>query len=167
MKSTIKLPDGTIITVDGSMEEIKKVISFYSTPQKKIEDVKTSKASKKKSKRKPEDIVPEEFDLNVKGKIPSLKDFLEKKKTKSTADCIAVIAYYITKLKKIKNSFTEGNIEYAYRVLKIKKRPKFLRQIIINKKNEDFWFELTESGEWKVKRNCEIYVEQNLPSGKK
>ena len=162
-KSTIKLPDGTIITVDGNPEEIKKIISLYHTSQKETVYSKASKTSKKRSKRKPEDIKPEEFDLNAKGKNPSLKDFLEEKKPKSAADYIAVIAYYITNLKKIKDSFTDGNIEYAYRVLKLKKRPKYLRQIIVNKRNEDFWFDLLESGEWKVKRNCEIYIEQHLP----
>jgi len=163
-KSTIKLPDGTIITVDGNPEEIKKILYLYHPSQKEV--VKVRKISKKRPKKKPKDIEPEEFNLNAKGNIPSLKDFLGEKKPKSVADHIAVIAYYITKLKKIKDTFTEGNIEYAYRVLKLKKRPKYLGQIIINKKNQDFWFESLESGEWKVKRNCDIYVEQNLPREK-
>ena len=35
-KSTINLPDGTTISIDGSPEEIKKILSIYQTEKSKI-----------------------------------------------------------------------------------------------------------------------------------
>lgn len=51
-KSTIKLPDGTIITVDGSPEEIKKIISLYYTQKGEAVPSKVPKLPKKHLKKK-------------------------------------------------------------------------------------------------------------------
>jgi hypothetical protein len=103
------------------------------------------------------------FDIHKNESSISLQEFLEEKMPKSTGDYIAVIGYYITQTKNA-TSFSEGNIDYAYRTLKIKGRPKHLRQIIINNKNaKDLFEESKEDDAWVLTRAGEIYVEENLP----
>ena len=49
--SKIVLPNGTMITVDGNPEEIKKILSFYSNPSTESEN--TKKKTNKPIKHKP------------------------------------------------------------------------------------------------------------------
>jgi len=120
---------------------------------------------KKGAKVKAKSIAPERFDLHKSDDQPSLKDFLEEKKPgENTGNLIVVIAYYITHLRN-QPSFSEGNIDYAYRTLSIKGRPKHLRQIIINNKNQRDLFEEAETeGNWSLTRSGEIFVEEQLPA---
>lgn len=109
-------------------------------------------------------IEPARFDIHKSGSIVSLEDFLKEKKPRSAGDVIAVIGYYLTQMKKAP-SFSEGNIDYAYRTLQLKGRPKHLRQIIINNKNQKDLFESSgEDGDWILTRAGEIYVDEKLPA---
>lgn len=109
-------------------------------------------------------IEPARFDIDKSGSTVSLEDFLKEKKPKSTGDVIAVIGYYLTQLKGA-TTFSEGNIDYAYRTLQLKGRPKHLHQIIINNKNQKDLFEPAgEDGTWMLTRAGEIYVDEKLPA---
>ena len=94
-----------------------------------------------------------------------LRPFLKKKEPVKSSNGlkIAIIGYYVSEILD-KKSFTEGHIEYAYRMLKLK-RPTHLRQIIINEKNKRDLFEQDEDGSevWKLTRTGEIYVSDQLP----
>ncbi|HEB27727.1 MAG TPA: hypothetical protein ENI05_08115 [Porticoccus sp.] len=106
----------------------------------------------------------ERFDIHGKDDTPSLETFLEEKKPGTgNGNIIAVIGYYITELLGEKN-FAEGQVEYAYKMLKLK-RPGHLRQIMINNKNERDLFEANEedSSQWRLTRTGEIYVSDLLP----
>jgi hypothetical protein len=104
------------------------------------------------------------FDLHADQSTQSLEDFIKEKSPKPAADLIAVIGYYLTQIRGAP-SFSDGNIEYAYRTLKLKGRPKHLRQIIINQKNTRDWFESADvDGAWKLTRTGQIYVDENLPA---
>lgn len=94
----------------------------------------------------------------------SLKQLFEEKKPgQSTIDRIVTIGYYLSNILK-KPSFTDGNIDYAYRVLKLDKRPRHLRQVITNIKNESALIEIGDVDKsWRLSRNGEIYVEEELP----
>jgi hypothetical protein len=121
------------------------------------------KNAKKGAKTKAKSVVPERFDVHKSDNQPSLKDFLDEKKPgENTGNVIATIAYYIICMRK-KPSFTEGNIDYAYRTVPIKGRPKHLRQIIINNKNQRDLFEEADEENWKLTRTGEIFVEEELP----
>jgi len=57
-KSTITLPDGTTIIIDGTLEEIKKIISLYSFQKKEIlNETKKDKGKKKNAVESTEDIL--------------------------------------------------------------------------------------------------------------
>jgi hypothetical protein len=59
--------------------------------------------------------------------------------------------------------FLRGNIDYAYRVLRLNKRPAHLRQTIVNMKNRQVWIsDSTPNGNWTLSRNGEIYIEDKL-----
>jgi hypothetical protein len=134
------------------------------TPKQNIQTV---VKGDKKIKRNVKSIEPEEFNISTSGDIPSLEDFLKQKSPgKAAGNIIPVIAYYLQVLKK-SPYFTEGNIDFAYKALSIPERPVHIRQIIINKKNENLWFEESEDGlSWKLTRTGEIYVEEKLPTKK-
>ncbi len=154
-KASINIRDG-IIELEGSevfvrhyLNEFAKEINFSGRNEKEGTESRESgvknnlsnagaTGTKKSSKRKQiiKDVKAEEFNLDAEGKTPSLKTFLSEKKPGTVAkDRIAVIAYYLAILKKA-GSFTEGNVDYAYRALSLNKRPIHLRQILINLKNE-------------------------------
>ena len=109
-------------------------------------------------------IEPARFDLHKSGSTVSLEDFLKEKKPRSAGDVIAVIGYYLTQMKGA-STFSEGNIDYAYRTLQLKGRPKHLHQIIINNKNQKDLFEPAgDDGTWMLTRAGEIYVDEKLPA---
>ena len=126
-------------------------------------DVSTERKTKAKSAHI---ISPERFDIHGGEKVPSLQVFFDEKKPGTgNPYIIAVIGYYITELLG-NDSFSEGQIEYAYRMLKLK-RPNHLRQIIVNAKNNKDFFTPTEvQDKWKITRTCEIFVSDKLPETK-
>lgn len=74
------------------------------------------------------------------------------------------IGYYITKIN-YQEYFTEGNIDYAYRILNLGGKPVHLKQIIYNLKNDRIWFKKVIDGGitgWRLTRQAEIYVEEKL-----
>ena len=112
-------------------------------------------------------IVPNEFDVYHNNYKESLETFFRHKNPgNSNPNRIVTIAYYITKINH-QEYFTEGNIDYAYRILNLGGKPAHLKQIIINLKNERVWFQKTLDqtiAGWKLTRQAEIYVEEKLPA---
>jgi len=106
----------------------------------------------------------ERFDPHKNAQTPSLEEFFSSKKPgTSTGKRLLVVGYYITKIKGA-SSFSEGNIDYAYRVLKLTGRPNFLRQTLTNNKNNNDWFDSAEDKvRWVLTRTGEIFVEEKLP----
>ena len=121
--------------------------------------------SKDKKKVVPKKIKVEEFDIdgNTKEGISSLKEFLDEKKAMESAPkAIIAVGYYITHLLG-ESEFSEGNIEFAYKALRLTGRPTHLHQIIINRKNSDAWFEQgSDSTHWKLSRVGQLYVEESM-----
>jgi hypothetical protein len=111
-------------------------------------------------------IVQEPFDVEFTGNKEALETFfIRKQPGAGNPNRIVTLAYYITKLCK-QDLFTEGNIDYGYRILKLSGKPVHLKQVIINLKNDRVWFQRVKSGDkagWKLTRQAEIYVEDKLP----
>ncbi len=75
---------------------------------------------------------------------------------------ILTIAYFVNKILKT-DFFTDGNVDYAYKLLKLDKRPNLLRQIITNIRTKELWFDKSEDGkDWKLNRSGEIYIESKV-----
>ena len=123
----------------------------------------TSTKSKSGNKKKTSKVSAERFDIHGEDNTQSLEDFIkEKNPGRPNAEKIAVIGYYISEILGA-DKFSEGQIEYAYKMLKYK-RPEHLRQIIINAKNEKDWFEpVDENGVWALTRTGDIFVSDELP----
>lgn len=81
---------------------------------------------------------------------------------------IAVIGYYITQ-NLSEQYFTEGNIEFAYKVLKLN-RPKYVRQACTDAKNQQQYLDNFERADgpsaWVLSRIGEIFVEDEAGSTK-
>ncbi len=133
-------------------------------PPGQQETINKKTPAKKGKPAKTKNISPEKFDVHKDGESPPLKEFYDQKAPGSaTGDRIAVIGYYIQHIKK-QNHFTEGNVDYAYRMLKLTGRPKHLHQIMINNKNQrDLFEQLEGDGQWRMTRTGEIFVEEELP----
>jgi hypothetical protein len=119
----------------------------------------------KKTKRSAPKVSAEKFDIHGGDNTPSLKAFFDEKKPgKANGNRIAVVGYYITEI--LGNSyFTEGQVEYAYKMLGLD-RPGHLHQIMINNKNEKDYYEEVqdgESGQWTMTRGGDIFVSDQLP----
>jgi hypothetical protein len=188
-KAKINLKEG-LIELEGSEQFVSKYLEHYKELlEQKTETIKTAKEAsiktqdaepasteeistqskdKKEKKVKPvkvKSIEAEKFDYLKDGKTQSLQDFFtEKNPGTNTGNKIAVIGYYIQIVKEI-GEFTEGNIDFAYKILNLKGRPKHLRQIIINNKNQRDLFEEVDEKEstWKLTRAGEIFVDEQLP----
>lgn len=125
------------------------------------EEAKSTSRSKSRAKK----VTAERFDIHGGNGKPSLEDFLEEKKPgTANGPRIAVIGYYITEILG-QDTFSEGQVEYAYKMLGVK-RPNHLHQIMINNKNEKDYYESIEGNEssWQLTRSGEIFVADNLPS---
>lgn len=161
-----KLTDKGVETVLGLIQgkiksEASKTLPGKKNPDKKVE--KEAAKNKKTGKTIAKSIQTEEFDLYKNTKKPSLSDFFKERKIDdNTANRILAIAYYIVNICKL-NSFSEGNIEYAYKVLNLNKRPLHLHQTILNAKIRKLWFDQDESsGKWKLARAGEVHFEENF-----
>ncbi|MES2566223.1 MAG: zinc ribbon domain-containing protein [Bacteroidota bacterium] len=141
----------------------KRATSKTVSTKKAKEQEPLKKSSAKSTKTSAKSITPEQFDLHKSSTKPSLEDFLRTKKVgDDTSLRILAIAYYTNKFCKL-SSFSDGNIEYAYKVLGLNKRPKHLHQTILNAKIRHLWFEIgSETGNWKLTRDGEIYVDEKL-----
>lgn len=184
-KAKINLKEGTI-ELEGSesfvrayLDEFKEhltnhspMTSDQSTPPKPKAPSKakpkassneeTGKAKAKKSTAKK--VVAERFDIHGGEEIPPLSEFIDQKRPgTANGPIIAVIGYYITELLG-EEYFSEGQVEYAYKMLKIK-RPNNLHQIMLNEKNRKDFFEPNpdDQSHWALTRAGEIFVSDNLP----
>lgn len=120
---------------------------------RKTQPSKKTKLSKTSAKPVP----VHEFDIDAgKGK-ESLENFYNAKNVQTTPERILVISYYVVKCNK-QEYFTDGNIEFAYKVLGLE-RIAHLRQTITNAKNKHSWFKMTDEG-WSLERLGEIYVDK-------
>lgn len=175
------------LKIEGSEEYVARNVGFVkefisrseSIPSSEItEDLKgnadaqTCKAKQKKEKSetnkklKSKTIKSERFDVHGGEDKDSLKKFFEEKESGNPNGVyIAIIGYYIQIILG-EDCFSEGNVVFAYKHLKLK-RPKALRQIMMNNKNsEDYYVPVDGMDQyWKLTRTGEIYVEDNLPSG--
>ncbi|MGV3590377.1 MAG: hypothetical protein ACO1PZ_01735 [Gammaproteobacteria bacterium] len=129
------------------------------------EDASPSGQSRQRSKAKSRKVAAERFDIHGGDGKPSLMEFLDEKKPGSAnGPRIAAIGYYITEVLG-QGSFTEGQIEYAYKMLNFK-RPNHLHQIMINNKNQNDYYDQIDGTEssWQLTRSGEIFVGDNLPA---
>lgn len=183
-KAKINLHEG-IIELEGNEDFVAKYLDLFSSKinlsvssldskSTKSLKVKEEKPKKKQSVtndnstkkvRTPQKIDVEEFDIRGNSKdIPSLKDYLAEKKPGSNhSEKILVIGHYITNFLKCEE-FSEGNIEFAYKVLKMTPRPKHLHQSHLDAKNKKFWLDAgSDSSHWKLSRVGEMHVEDDMP----
>lgn len=185
-KAKIDLKAG-IIELEGSeafvrsyLDEFKTMVSAKKTEEVKIdpppEKDKKTKATPKvktptnsgkqpsKTKSSAKKVQAERFDIHGEGDVPSLEKFMEEKSPGTANDQrVAVIGYYLTEL--LGNEyFTEGQVEYAYKMLKLA-RPGNLHQILLNAKNRKDFFEShpDDNYKWALTRGCEIFVSDKLP----
>ncbi|KAA5547762.1 zinc ribbon domain-containing protein [Adhaeribacter rhizoryzae] len=114
-------------------------------------------------------IEADEFDVYKNEHKISLEEFFARKKPGTgNPNRIVTIAYYITKINH-QEYFTEGNIDFAYRILNLSGKPVHLKQVIINLKNSRIWFQkVLDRGTngWRLTRQAEIYVEEKLPASR-
>jgi hypothetical protein len=121
-----------------------------------IQSVRKTKVSKG-SKTSPKAVPVHDFNIDAGPDKDSLEDFYNGKNVHTTAERILVISYYVIKCNK-QEYFTDGNIEFAYKVLGLE-RIAHLRQTISNTKNKHSWFKMTNEG-WVLERLGEIYVDK-------
>ncbi|AWH75230.1 hypothetical protein DCS32_13975 [Dokdonia sp. Dokd-P16] len=141
--------------MSGNKKSTVKKISSKKETTKKVNKTE-GKGSKSSSKVVAKSITIEKFDIYHKD--ITLEKFLENlDNPTSTNERILIIGYYITHICK-EESFSDGNIDYAYKILKLDNRPSLLRQTIANVKNRDFWLD-KDGKKWKVSREGEIFVE--------
>lgn len=111
-------------------------------------------------------IAPAEFDVYKNDKKEGLESFFRRKKPgNGNPNRIVTIAYYITRVNH-QEYFTEGNIDFAYRILNLTGKPVHLKQVITNLKNDRIWFQKVHdrgTSGWKLTQQAEIYVEEKLP----
>lgn len=142
-------------TVDSVQEPMTE-----SLPKKKVSTKKSTSTKKTAPK-----VSIERFDIHGNDSTPSLQQFMDEKKPGAkNGNLIVVIGYYLTELLGSDN-FTLGQIEYAYKMLSLK-RPGHLRQIMINEKNERDLFEIDadDKNQWHLTRSGEIFVSDQLPA---
>lgn len=148
---------------NGRAPESSKRKSNGSSKQKAVSPIEIKEPKTPRPKRAKK-VIAERFDIHGGNGKPSLKDFLDEKKPgTANGPRIAVIGYYITEILG-NQTFSEGQVEYAYKMLGIK-RPNHLHQIMINNKNEKDYYEPIEGDEsnWQLTRSGEIFVADELP----
>lgn len=145
------LIEGKIQNITAGAYENKK-----SPRDKKVKNEKTDSTSKPSVPAK--QIAFEEFDVIKNDIKPSLQDFYAQHKPNNNKLIFGMIAFYITTYNK-SEFFTAGNIDYAYKILKITRKNNLI-QLINNTKNETLWFEGISSGSWKLNRFGEVELEK-------
>ena len=167
--------EGSEAFVSKYMDEFKDKIKWSTSARKdvpmtidephKVATAATSPAAsikKKVSATSPKQVRAESFEVKPDGATKLEDYFIEKGSPSQHARRIAIIGYFITDILG-KDFFTDGNIEFAYKVLKLN-RPKFVRQACTDAKNQQQYLEVVERGEgeisaWSLSRLGQIYVE--------
>jgi len=118
-KSTINLPDGTIITIDGSPEEIKKILSVYQTEKESgvIKKRKSAAGIKKEEKSEQDNILDViNYIKNCEGADAIEEKILDRA---SQVDRVLLPLYVADKLKN-KPHLSSGDIHSVLKELGIK-----------------------------------------------
>lgn len=140
----------------GKVNGIIKGAYENKTPsEKKVVKEKVEVNTKSKSSK---NITPEDFDTLKNNTKPSLQELYDKFKPSLNKDIFGLIAYYVCSING-SEQFSAGNIDYAYRILKLP-RKNHLIQLVNNVKNETQWFEGVESGIWKLNRLGNVQLEE-------
>lgn len=185
-KVRINLNEG-IIELEGSEEFVSKYLDEYKNKifkesshfDKPSEDMINQRKSNLINKERiktdqtdgnrkkfPKKVEIEAFDTkgNQSKGIPTLQSFVEEKKpTVSSFDRITVFGYYITNILK-QDEFSEGNIEFAYKVLGLSGRPKHLHQAFLDTKCRKGWVEQgNTANHWTISRLGVIEIEDKMP----
>lgn len=187
-KARINLKDGTIelegseIFVSKYLDEFKLHVAINVAAQDGAPEVSleaevrqrpahqssaTGKVTNSSPKKQAKKLKPEEFDTLANDSKPSLADFIKQKQPRASAsEYIAVVGYYITKLNS-QAYFTEGNIEFAYRIAGLGKPPLKMHQSLLDAKSKKFYVEEAAGedleGAWNLSRIGEQFVEYELP----
>lgn len=126
--------------------------------ENKVKKEKADTVSKSNPAKSTKQIISEEFDIIKNDARPSLQDLYAQYKPQNNKLIFGMIAFYICIYNKT-NSFTAGNVDYAYRILKIPRKNNLI-QLINNVKNESQWFEGIGAGIWKLNRFGEVELEK-------
>lgn len=155
---------GLIVNGTPAGESIKQTAATLPAATPPVKKVAATRKASKKSKGAPK-VSAEKYDIHGEGDTPSLKTFFDEKKVgKNNGERIAVIGYYITEILGNEH-FTEGQIEYSYKMLGLD-RPGHLHQIMLNNKSQKDYYEQAgsgESGHWVMTRGGDIFVADELP----
>ncbi|MFH1840163.1 MAG: hypothetical protein ABH849_03365 [Nanoarchaeota archaeon] len=175
-KAEINLKEGTI-KLEGNeefvckyLDDFKDKLFDHQSKQEKHSLPITKKITKKVKTRKRiiKKIEVEGFDTkgDSQKEVPSLKEFFnEKRPGESNYERILVIGHYVTKILR-DSEFSEGNVEFAYKILKLKPRPQDLHQTHIDIKNKKRWIDNgTDSSHWVISRIGENEIETEMPRG--
>jgi hypothetical protein len=121
----------------------------------KVKETSEKKGKIKSTSASSKNIKLEEFEAI--GSAGNLINFHNSVKPSNNAENILLIAYFIQKNLK-QSHFTDGNIDYGFKYLKLE-RQNNLRQLILNAKSREMWFEPAIEKSWKITRKGEIYIE--------
>jgi hypothetical protein len=151
--------------LDKGIEKASEILARTSSSSPKLSkksNTKNDVPNKVKSISQPK-IKADEFDPYIVK--PNLFDFFNGVNPQTSSDKLLTIGYYIDKVMKT-GYFSDGNVDFAYKLLKID-RPNYLRQTISNINNKEFWLELgVVEKSWKLTRKGEIHFEETLNKDK-
>lgn len=106
-------------------------------------------------------------DLNLRAdkSIPSFKDFIEEKVPISEGQFAAASIYYLQKVRGIE-PVTLNHVYTCYAEVK-RKPPTAFRQMFINTKNRQGWFEFDGDGNLRIPHRGVVFVEHDMPTARK
>jgi len=181
-KARINLKEGTI-ELEGSETFVSKYLDAFkgeisvliSESNKQLEKPQDSPLRKEPEKRdavkeakkiSPKKVEVEPFEIDGKADtgVPSLESFFKQKGLSGSAqEIIAGVGYY-TNHYLSQPEFSEGNVEFACKVLGLS-RPIHLHQAFVDTKNKKSWIEQgTTNDKWKIGRVGEIDMEKRQVS---
>ena len=171
-KSTIQLPNGTLVTVEGTPEEVARVLDLYkdgNTPATpKVAGTKKgaekARRSNHKSKRGKETYkIPADLNLNPSGK-KTFRAFFEEKNPGSNMELNAVAVYHLEKVLGAKNIGPEHI--YSYYKMVGRKVPAALMQSLYDTASLKSWIDTGETNNIHTTIVGENFVEHDLPAKK-
>lgn len=115
------------------------------------------KSTSRKAPKSIKNIQHEEFDTIKSGNKPSLEEFYSTYQPQTNQDVFGLIAYYMLHFCNLEN-FNAGNIDYAFRVLKLPRKTNLV-QAIRNAKSESLWFDGPSPSVWCLNRKGIVDLE--------